>query len=675
MKYVDVIVDAKSEKVDRPFTYACPFDNVSVGSMLKVPFRGGKPRSSYVVRILDELPPELAGKRISEAVEHIEDESIGESAVTLAAWIQRRYFCRTIEALACFAPAGSPSKRGLLRRPEGHHDASAEIPPELTDEQQTAFSRIREALASPVPSSGGIFLLHGVTGSGKTEIYLRTAAAAASLGKQTIVLVPEISLTPQTIGRFTARFGEDKVAVLHSKLSAGERYDEWQRVRNGEVIVCVGARSAVFAPCKNIGAIIVDEEHETTYKSDMAPKYDAIEVAIRRARAADAVCILGSATPSVVSMYRAKSGLYELLELTERVGGAPVPRLTVADMRNELAEGNRTVFSNILHTKIEQSLNDGKKTLLFLNRRGYSPFISCRACGYVMKCEDCGLSLSYHKSMGAAVCHFCGRKKPVPKVCPNCGAPALKHFGTGTEKVEELTKKAFPEANVARLDLDTASTKGSAARILKDFEKGETDILIGTQMVAKGLDFAGIDPVGILAADVSLNIPDFRSAERTFQLVTQAAGRAGRGAEDSSVIVQTYAPESYAIAFAVSGDYAGFYDTEIMLRKALMYPPFSDIIRITCYSADKQAASDGATAVSNEIVRVLGAGERKNLLGPQEAAIAKLGDEYRFCLYVKAAPELRRAYETVLADLKRKNNTSDKASYRIIIDVNPFSLV
>jgi primosomal protein N' (replication factor Y) len=566
-------------------------------------------------------------------------------------------------------------------------DASAGTPPDLTEEQSAAFSRIREAIGA----SGGVFLLQGVTGSGKTEVYLRTVEAAAAIGKQSIVLVPEISLTPQAIGRFTARFGEDRVAALHSRLSAGERYDEWMRVKNGEAVVCVGARSAVFAPFWNIGAIIVDEEHETTYKSDMAPKYDTVEVAVKRARASGAVCVLGSATPSVVSRYRAESGLYGLLTLTERVGGAPPPRLHVADMRGELAEGNKTIFSSVLHEKIERSLTEGKKTLLFLNRRGYSPFISCRACGYVMKCEDCGLSLSYHKNTRSAVCHFCGRRRPVPAACPNCGAPALKHFGTGTEKVEELTRAAFPEARVARLDLDTSARKGSAARILKDFAGGKTDILIGTQMVAKGLDFANVDPVGILAADVSLNIPDFRSAERTFQLVTQAAGRAGRavrgadGAEgeagatgepgESWVVVQTYDPEAYAIALAVKGDYGEFYETEIMMRRSLLYPPFSDIYRITCYAADRRAAQAGCAGLADEIVRILGSRERNRLLGPQEAAVAKLAGDYRFCLYIKAVPEMRRRYEAVLAELKQKNNTAEDAAYRIVIDVNPFSLM
>ncbi|MDR2610596.1 MAG: primosomal protein N' [Clostridiales Family XIII bacterium] len=671
MKYADVIVDAKSDKVDRPFTYACPFDEARVGSLLKVPFRGGRPRAAYVVALFDELPEELEGVQIIEAAELIASESIDEASVTLAAWMRRRYFCRYIEALACFAPAGSPSKQGRARRPEPIIDASAEVPPQLTDEQQAAFSRIGEAL----DAEGGVFLLHGVTGSGKTEIYLRTVAAAAEAGKQSLVLVPEISLTPQVIGRFTARFGEDKVAVLHSKLSAGERYDEWMRVKNGEATVCVGARSAVFAPAGALGAIIVDEEHETTYKSDMAPKYDTAEVAVKRACAAGAVCLLGSATPSVVSMYRAREGLYELLTLTERVGGAPVPELLVADMRHELAAGNKTIFSDILHTKIEQSLAAGKKTLLFLNRRGYSPFISCRACGYVMKCEDCGLSMSYHKSTNSAVCHFCGRRRPVPALCPNCGAHALKYFGTGTEKVEELTRAAFPEARIARLDLDTTAKKGSAARILKDFGKGKTDILIGTQMVAKGLDFAGVDPVGILAADVSLNIPDFRSAERTFQLITQAAGRAGRGAEDSLVVVQTYAPESYAIALAVKGDYEEFYATELLLRRSLSYPPFSDMYRVTCYAADREAARAGCAGLADEIVRNLGGGERHNLLGPQEAAIAKLAGDYRYCLYIKVAPGMRRRYEALLADLKRRNNTAEGAAYRMVVDVNPFSLV
>ncbi|MDR0357678.1 MAG: primosomal protein N', partial [Clostridiales Family XIII bacterium] len=418
-----------------------------------------------------------------------------------------------------------------------------------------------------------------------------------------------------------------------------------------------------------------DEEHETTYKSDMTPKYDTVEVAIKRAARARGVVVLGSATPSVVSAYRAKIGLYRLLTMKKRYNETPLPTVHIADMRTEIESGNRSVFSAELYARIASALDDGKQIILFLNRRGYSPFISCRRCGFVMRCEECGISMTYHKQAERAICHFCGKSVRIPEVCPECGSGYLRHFGAGTEKVEELTRETFPSATVARLDLDTSAKKGSINRILRDFGKGRTDILIGTQMVAKGLDFANVALVGIIAADVSLNIPDFRSSERTFQLITQVAGRSGRGEDVGSVVVQTYAPDNYAIAAAVKHDYDGFYDTEILLRRYMKYPPFSDVIQATILSEDESAAAAGAESLRRAILSRLGEGEKSRIFGPHKAAIPKTGDDYRYQMYMKALPDRRIAYERTLADLKKKMNTDRALKYRIIIDVNPFSLM
>jgi primosomal protein N' (replication factor Y) len=407
----------------------------------------------------------------------------------------------------------------------------------------------------------------------------------------------------------------------------------------------------------------------------MAPKYDTIEVALKRARGAGATVVLGSATPSVISMYRAKGGLYKLVTLKKRYNENPLPKINIVDMRDELAQGNKSIFSSLLHSGIEAGLAAGKQTILFLNRRGYSPFISCRSCGYVMRCPDCGISMTYHKGRDKAVCHFCGHSKQIPKTCPDCGSSYLKHFGVGTEKVEELSAATFPEATIARLDLDSAAKKGSGAKILKDFEKGRTNILIGTQMVAKGLDFANVNPVGVIAADVSLNIPDFRSCERTYQLVTQVAGRAGRGDEQGEVYVQTYMPDNYAIEAAAKGDYDSLYETEILIRRTLSYPPYSDICQITVYAPEEKDAERGADEIHNALLKVMGRAEKRFILGPQKSALAKVGADYRYTLYIKALSEKRRYWEQALADIKKKINTDSTSKYRIMIDVNPFSLV
>ncbi|MDR3224937.1 MAG: primosomal protein N' [Clostridiales Family XIII bacterium] len=672
MRYVDIAIDTRSDMVDDPFTYACEDENISVGSRIEAHFSGGKAKKGYVVAVRDFLPAELEGKPIKKILSVDETHSLAEDAVRVALWMRRRYFCRLIDALACFAPPADPPKR----KTSGEDVAVAPEPerraiPALTSEQTAAFAQLRAGM-----DAGGYaaYLVHGVTGSGKTELYMRTAAEVIAKGRKVIVLVPEISLTPQLTERFVDRFGADKVAVMHSKLSKGERYAEWVRVKSGEADIAVGARSAVFAPFKDIGAIIVDEEHETTYKSDMAPKYDTIEVALKRAARADAICVLGRATPSVISMYRARTGIYKLLRLAERYNRTPLPRLTVVDMREEMKRGNRGIFSYALYDAMNAKLAAGKQTILFLNRRGYSTFISCRSCGYVLRCPECGISMTHHKERHRAECHFCGKYLPVPRVCPKCGSEYIRHFGVGTEKVEEFTREAFPNAKVARLDLDAAARKGAAAKILKDFEIGKTDILIGTQMVAKGLDFDNVSPVGIVAADVGLNIPDFRASERTFQLITQASGRSGRGDEIGEVYVQTYSPGHYAIEAASTGDDEGFYNTEDLIRKTLSYPPYSDIYQVMVYAGSESAAARGAENLLEAIVSAVGETERVHILGPQKALVYKQGSDYRYSLNIKVLPKARSMYEHTLAELKKKINTDKGAGYRIMVDVNPFSI-
>jgi primosomal protein N' (replication factor Y) len=672
MKYVDVVIDTKSDNVDHFFTYACEDDTVSVGCKVSAPFSGSGKRTGYVFAVHDAPPSALEGKKLRSILSADPELSISADAVQVAEWMKRRYFCRYIDAVHCFVPAGTASKRGLKRRPVWDTSESVAVPPEPTAEQSAALANIMPCIES---NQYGAFLLHGVTGSGKTELYMRVAAAVIERGRKVIMLVPEISLTPQAIGRFVGRFGEDRVAVLHSKLSAGERFDEWMRIRNGEADIAIGARSAVFAPFEDIGAVIVDEEHETTYKSDMSPKYDTIEVALKRALRARGIVILGSATPSIVSMRRAETGLYRLIAMKQRYNATPLPNVRVVDMRREMEEGNRSIFSSALRARIETALSDGRQIILFLNRRGYSPFISCRKCGYVMRCAECGIAMTYHKQADRAVCHFCGKSIAVPSVCPDCGSGYLRYFGVGTEKVEELTCEAFPDATVARLDLDTSAKKGSIQKILRDFEKKRTHILIGTQMVAKGLDFANVGLVGIIAADVGLNIPDFRSAERTFQLVTQVAGRSGRGDETGDVILQTYAPDNYAIAAAVKHDYRRFYNTELMLRRHMKYPPFGDVIQATVLSQDESAAAAGAESLRADLLSCMGNAEKQYILGPHKAAISKIGDDFRYQMYIKVMPDKRTVYEKHLTALKKKMNTDKDSKCRIIVDVNPFSLM
>lgn len=671
MKYVNVVIDNNTDHTDNLYTYLCEDDRVRVGDKVSVPFaKGNRIRDAYVFQVADRLPEEIKGIKSIESIDP--DIFLGEEAVATCVWMKRRYLCRYIDAIKCFTPAGTSSKRGRIRTPYKDIEFERTEAKSLTDEQKNAMETIRPSIRD---REHKVYLIHGVTSSGKTEIYMQIIEECVAKGRTAIMLVPEISLTPQTIERFIGRFGAEQIAVLHSKLSMGERYDEWMRIRKGEVKIVIGARSAIFAPLDEIGVIVLDEEHETTYKSDMTPKYDTIEVAVKRAKKNQAVVLLGSATPSLISAFKAETGEYERIFLKERFNKTPLPDVEIVDMREELRNGNKSIFSISLYHEMKRCLEEKKQVILFLNRRGYSTFVSCRSCGYVMKCGECGISLTYHKARNEAICHFCGYRERVPAVCPVCGGRYLKHFGTGTEKVEEVTKEIFPEYAVDRLDLDTAAKKGSIDKILNSFRKGKTNILIGTQLVAKGLDFSNVGLVGIVSADISLNVPDFRSAERTFQLITQAAGRAGRGDSPGKVLIQSYNPDHYSILAAAAHDYEAFYQMETAIRKQIGYPPFSDLIQIVLSSEKEQEAYEICRQVAEDFIRNAGRSEERYVFGPQAAPMNKIKGLYRYQLLIKCFPGKRKEYGRILNEIKLGINTDRKAKYFISIDVNPYSFL
>lgn len=680
MRYVNVVIDNKSNSTDNLFTYGTEDNNVRVGSKVFVPFaRSRKLREGYVVSVIDdesEIDENLREKiKLIDSID--EQVSLTEEMVRTALWMKGRYLCRYIDAIRCFTPAGSAAVRREKQNSLAGDPGHAQQIDELTEEQEKAVKQITDAINSRSPER---FLIHGVTGSGKTEVYIRAAKTALEAGRGVIVLVPEISLTGQIIERFLGNFGENSVAVLHSKLSAGERYDQWKRIRDGKVRIVIGARSAAFAPVENLGLIVVDEEHESTYKSDFTPKYDTIEVAVKRLQDRDSggVLVLGSATPSIVTYSRAEEGIYRLIRLTKRYNDVAMPKTEIVDMRAELRDGNRSVISRRLAGEIESQLADGKQVMLFLNRRGYSTFVSCRECGYVVKCPTCGLSLTYHKQGkgGRMVCHYCGHEEMAPTACPECGSTYVRYFGNGTERIEETVRKLFPQHAVDRLDLDTTKQRGELKRRLKAFEKGNTDILIGTQLIAKGLDFKNVGLVGIISADVSLNIPDFRSPERTFQLITQAAGRAGRGEEEGKVIIQTYSPEHYAVVMAARQDYGSFYRAEEKFRKYMMYPPYSDLFQIVFTSSDPGSAKAGADRWHDRLERMMEPDDAKNLFPVQEAYMSKIRETYRYSLLIKCPKGKRQEYAAMIymvqcadAEAARKK----KQDYAAVVDINPYS--
>ena len=648
--YAQVIVDIAHSQVDRIFEYSCG-DDVNAGSRVKVPF-GGRLVDGFIVGLSEKsnFPPEKI-KRISYVYE--EPPALVEECFSLMNGLSARYRVPKAVCLRLFLPAemragrvhevykktvkfssdlalpksakkqaefieylkaageaeytavcekfgrgavnaviekgGVSLEKIKINRAPAVWDGSAEQSKVLTPAQQSALESIEN-------SPQTVHLVHGVTGSGKTEIYLNVISRALSRGKTAIFLVPEISLTPQMFSQLKRRFGE-KAAILHSGLSAGERFDEWWRLRTGEAKIAIGARSAIFSPLENIGAIIIDEEHDGSYFSESAPRYSTIEVAEMRAKYNGCKLILGSATPSVETYCKASSGEYNLITLTERINGRPMPHITVADMRREVKHGNNSVFSQALREELSDTLEHGNQAILFLNRRGYSHTVICQDCGYALKCENCDVSLAYHSEENCLKCHYCGAKYRMPRACPECGGLHLRYGGTGTQRVVADLKQAFPKARILRMDNDTTSGKEGHYKILKQFAEKQADILVGTQMIAKGHDFPSVTLVGILDADMSLHFSDYRAGERTFQLITQVAGRSGRAGEAGKVVLQTFSPENYILRYAINYDYAGFFSNEINLRQATKFPPYSLICRVMVTAEDDGPALEALKGV------------------------------------------------------------------------------
>ena len=539
----------------------------------------------------------------------------------------------------------------------------------LTDEQQTAYNKVALDITT---NSYEQFLLYGVTGSGKTEVYLQLIGKALEQNKTAIVLVPEISLTPQMIDRFIARFNKDEIAVLHSKLSIGERYDEWNKIKEGKAKIIIGARSAIFAPTEDIGIIIIDEEHDSSYKSEAVPKYDAKEIAKKIAKENNCPLVLGSATPDLVTYYKTQQGKITLLELTRRANNSKLPEVEIVDLKMELANGNRSMLSVKLHDEIEQNLKEKRQTILFLNRRGFSTFIMCRECGYTVKCKNCNISMTYHKTENKLKCHYCGYEENVVTICPECHSDKIRYFGTGTQKLEQEINKIFPGASTIRMDIDTVTKKNSHEEILNKFKNENIDILIGTQMVVKGHHFPNVTLVGVIAADSSLNIDDYRANERTFQILTQVAGRAGREQLDGKVVIQTYNPDNFSIICAQKQDYEMFYNIEIALREQLKYPPFCDIILIGFNSLSEKELIDASTKIYNYLKTNLN-GQEFNVLKPMPSPIDKIQNRYRWRIIIKG--NMTEAANNVLNTCLRKFYNSNYKSTRVTVDVNPNNMI
>jgi primosomal protein N' (replication factor Y) len=549
---------------------------------------------------------------------------------------------------------------------DAYYQRPVQTPPELSDDQARALEQISKAFETqkkPV-------LVRGVTCSGKTEIYLRWVAKILEMGRTAIVLVPEISLTPQMLKRFTDRFGS-QVAILHSRLSEGERFDQWEQIRKGKLPVVVGARSAVFAPLPRLGTIILDEEGEPSFKQGESPRYHAREVALARCALEDAILIMGSATPTIDSFEKGLKGEYELVEISQRVGDKLPPKVLLVDMRQELmAKKNRSIFSELLNTELRRTLDNKKQAILYLNRRGFSSFVFCRECGEAVSCTQCKVSLVYHEGSKIMRCHYCGQLKEVPTKCPKCQSNKIKFFGAGTQRVEAEAQRYFPDARIQRLDSDSVTTKGSMEDILDRFGRREIDVLIGTQMVAKGLDFPDVTLVGVLAADSLLRVPDFRASERNFALLAQVAGRAGRGDTEGRVVLQTYSPEHHSIEHALTEDYHGFFAKEAKLRKEALFPPYVELAYFIFSSTREAIALKAGQDLRKLLLQCEGI-TNKNLFGPVPASIERINNRYRFQMMLKMK-DFESLVSSVALCLKGIKKSQD---LKIAVDINPFFMI
>lgn len=731
--YAEIILNSEALEIDRPFTYKIPVeleDRIQKGQIVKVPFgMGNKTSEGFVLSIKGEDEVDISF-RVKKIHSIITDEPVIDSDnIKLIDFLREKYLCKYIDAFRLLIPVGimkgakNKSKKVIvfksddlscIKKPEGYmeiinflKDNSGKYTKSelinnnsisqyklnsliekglLAVEEETVFrynSRTynvdsekeltleqKKVLHEYNNSNNKLFLLKGVTGSGKTEVYMRMVEEAIKRNKSAIVLVPEISLTPQMIERFKGRFGRD-VALFHSKLSDGERFDEWFRVKEGKAKLVVGARSAIFLPVKDLGLIIIDEEHENTYKSDQNPKYQTKEVAEFLSEQKGCKVVLGSATPTIETYYRSLVGELDLLELNSRVDNKDMPPMKIVDMRNELRSGNMSLFSRELFADIQDKLSKGEQIILFLNRRGFSTFVSCRSCGYVFKCEECDISMTYHRN-GLLVCHYCGKSKRTPQKCPKCDSKYVKFFGAGTQRVEEEVKKYFKDVKVLRMDVDTTRSKDAYENIYNTFKEGKADILIGTQMISKGLDFKNVTLVGVLAADMSINLPDYRAAERTFQIITQVAGRAGRGEKQGKVIIQTYNPDHYSLEYAINYDYEGFYEKEFTVRALMKYPPFGKILLINGISKKEDLLKNFMHKISNVIKPVVEKEIDVDILGPIPCLIAKVKENYRWQIVIKGEfnSEFAKKIKELLYD-ESKNVYND---IRISMDINPNNL-
>ena len=682
----EVIVDIAAGETDRIYDYLCD-DDIKAGSRVRAPF-GGKIVSGFVMRLKEtsDVPPGRL-KRVFPCSDGL--PALNPECLALAGKLTARYRVPMALSLRLFLP--SEMRAGKVRELKKNY-ASLLVPlsemtlsktaknqlgaaeylekngktecgflnglfpggvaalekkgyalvkkeqllrdpykgleverfdRELTEDQRRAVERIER-------DERTVQLLHGVTGSGKTEIYLTLIAKCLKEGKSSIFLVPEISLTPQMLSQLRARFGRN-AAIMHSGLSAGEKFDEWWRLRTGEAKIAIGARSAVFTPLENLGVIIIDEEHDSSYSSETAPRYNTFDVAYLRAKYNGCKLVLGSATPAVDTYKRAIDGEFGLIRLEKRINRKPLPEIVIADMRREVRRGNNSAFSAALREELDKCLKEGNQAILFLNRRGYSQTVICKECGYVAKCEACDVSLTYHRDENCLKCHYCGAKYRVPTVCPDCGGRKLSYAGTGTQRIAAELEKLYPSARVLRMDNDTTSGKEGHYKILKAFGEKRADILVGTQMIAKGHDFPLVTLVGILDADMSLHFSDYRSGERTFQLITQVAGRSGRAEEKGKVVLQTFSPENDVLRYAVAYDYEGFYQNEISLRAATMFPPFSKIVRVLVTGEDEKKALEALRGVYFSLERLYTEHAEKFLFfNKMHAPIKRIQNKFRY---------------------------------------------
>jgi primosomal protein N' (replication factor Y) (superfamily II helicase) len=661
-KYVEIITGLP---IDRTFQYKVPAGarfNPEVGKRVYIPFRNMK-RVGYIVKIEDKPMVEYP----RDLIDVIDEEPIFSSdMIQLAGWIKDNYFCSWGEALEAMIPGALKHGKVSMqtRVKEEPPTVIATDPHEPNREQQVVLDSVMKCLEE---KRHEVFLLHGITGSGKTEIYLQTAQRVVSKGKSGVILVPEISLTPQTVESFKSRFGE-KVAVFHSKMLESARFSEWKKIKSGEAKIVVGPRSAVFSPFKDPGIFIIDEEHEPSYKQDDVPRYHAREVAIERARMAGIPVILGSATPSLESYHKALKGEYRLVELTQRIKEKELPRVKLVDMRMEMdTRTGRRVISSVMGEALKTDVNKGQQGLIFINRRGFSTFVVCRGCGFVLKCKKCDAPLVYHEPRKELLCHHCGYKESPVNICPSCNGEYLMYKGTGTQKVEGEIRKIIPNSRVERMDSDTMSKRGSHDRLLSDFKQHKIDVIVGTQMIAKGFDFPKVTLVGVVSADANLNLPDFRSGERTFNLITQVAGRAGRGDLGGEVVVQTFTPDNYAIKMAAKHDYAAFYSHEIQSRRELGFPPFKNLVKLTIRSKKEE----NVIKFSENLAKTL---KKKipdiDMIGPVPSPMVKLRGFYRWNILVRCSSRTE-IVEKLRAALKGFRKAS---GVFMAVDVDPMSL-